>query len=340
MPRCDFCGKKVALPFRCQYCNRDFCDDHRLPPNHACAGLAEWKKTPAPGVGIRYGSGGATPFGGGLSHRVAGNKPGRKSGGRIPSRKIILAAAAILLILFLLLTVHFFSDPAISRNGENVSNQEITIPGEVLSPSPSPIPSLVKSPSPPSNPTAPVTEWTTISTPATPPMPLIPGNCSDDPYPVSPSSLSSRILELVNQNRVANGLSPLRPDPVLTSLAVNHSEDMAVNGYFSHVDLSGRNPTERGNESGYSCVKNYGTYYTYGIAENLFQNNLYTSISDTNGVYSYAWSSEEAIAQSTVTGWMASPGHRKNILTQTFDREGMGAAISPDNKVLITEDFC
>ncbi|WP_424030030.1 AN1-type zinc finger domain-containing protein [Methanoregula sp.] len=44
MPRCDFCGKNVSLPFHCQYCGKNFCDEHRLPPNHACAGLAAWKK--------------------------------------------------------------------------------------------------------------------------------------------------------------------------------------------------------------------------------------------------------------------------------------------------------
>jgi len=34
------------------------------------------------------------------------------------------------------------------------------------------------------------------------------------------------------------------------------------------------------------------------------------------------------------------PGHRKNILTSTYDKEGMGIAIGSDGKVLITQNFC
>jgi uncharacterized protein YkwD len=34
---------------------------------------------------------------------------------------------------------------------------------------------------------------------------------------------------------------------------------------------------------------------------------------------------------------MNSSGHRKNILTPTYDREGIGVAISADGRVYITE---
>jgi len=53
----------------------------------------------------------------------------------------------------------------------------------------------------------------------------------------------------------------------------------------------------------------------------------------------YHWNSPEAIAQTTVAGWMNSSGHRENILTLTFDREGIGIAIASE-KVYITENFC
>ncbi len=111
MPRCDICGKNVSLPFHCQYCGKNFCDEHRLPPNHACAGLAEWKKTPAPGVGIRYGPGGATPYGGGYATVPPGKKPGRLSGGCIPFLKIAVTVIVIIFIvlLFLGLSGHLLS---------------------------------------------------------------------------------------------------------------------------------------------------------------------------------------------------------------------------------------
>ena len=116
---------------------------------------------------------------------------------------------------------------------------------------------------------------------------------------------------------------------------------MAAQDYFAHVNPAGQNPTARGIAAGYTCRKDYGSYYTYGIAENLFQNNLYSSATYySNRETVYTWNSAEEIAQTTVGGWMNSSGHRENIVTPTFDREGIGVAIAPDDKVYITEDFC
>ena len=351
MPRCDFCGKMVSLPFHCQYCGKQFCDDHRLPPNHACAGLAQWKKTPAPGVGIRYGAGGASAYGGGFAAAPRDKKPGR-----IPFWKHPYFRIAIVLVVLFLLIIVFILMGGCLQAGENsgavtatpipLSSPSVTAATATpalptitpVTPVTTVIPSLTPTTSPSITPTIP--EETASAAAATPPFTPVPGKLSDDPYPISTLSLADRIHELVNGQRAANGLASLSVDPALVALALNHSMDMAENNYFSHIDLSGENPTDRGNASGIFCIKNYSSYYTYGIAENLFQNNLYTSVTDTNGVYSYAWSTQEAIAQSTVTGWMNSAGHRKNILTFTFGSEGIGVAIASDDKVYITEDFC
>ena len=37
---------------------------------------------------------------------------------------------------------------------------------------------------------------------------------------------------------------------------------------------------------------------------------------------------------------MNSPGHRENILTGVFDREGIGVEITQDYKVYVTQNFC
>ncbi|MFA5332135.1 MAG: AN1-type zinc finger protein [Methanoregula sp.] len=100
MPRCDFCGKNVSLPFHCQYCGKDFCDEHRLPPNHACTNLAAWKNTPAPGVGIRYGSGGGASAYGSGSVRAKNKKPVGLFRGGIP---YLMIAVAIIITLVLVL---------------------------------------------------------------------------------------------------------------------------------------------------------------------------------------------------------------------------------------------
>lgn len=34
--KCQYCGQNVNLPFRCPFCGRYYCADHRLPEFHAC----------------------------------------------------------------------------------------------------------------------------------------------------------------------------------------------------------------------------------------------------------------------------------------------------------------
>jgi uncharacterized protein YkwD len=371
MPRCDTCGKTVSLPFHCQYCGGNFCDEHRLPPNHACAGLARWKKTPAPGVGIRYGSGGASAYGGGFA-TAPENRNARPSKKPLPFLKIaavIVAAIVLLVIAFVLAGGCVQPAHEGAAGSANITPAqtaaETTVPAPTTAvatttatPTPTPTATTTKT-RPNTGPAVSATQTTadgktataaataTLSvsgvsaTPIPPPsVTPVPGKISEDPYTVSTTDLAARVHELINSERQSYGLAPLAYDPALASIALSHSNDMALNNYFAHVNLAGKTPADRGNAAGYTCKKDYGSYYTIGIAENLFQNNLYTSVTETNGVYTYDWTAPEEIARSSVTGWMNSEGHRKNILTPTYDREGIGVAIAADDKVYITENFC
>ncbi|MCJ7450462.1 MAG: rhomboid family intramembrane serine protease [Candidatus Nanohaloarchaeota archaeon QJJ-9] len=47
MPECSECGKSVSMPFRCKFCGETFCSDHRLPENHDCDSLEEYKEKKA-----------------------------------------------------------------------------------------------------------------------------------------------------------------------------------------------------------------------------------------------------------------------------------------------------
>jgi len=147
------------------------------------------------------------------------------------------------------------------------------------------------------------------------------------------------IHNLVNNERMNNGLPSLEYDTQLSNIARSHSQDMANRNYFDHNSPEGLSPTDRAIAVGYPIYKDYGTYYTEGIAENIFLNYLYDSITYTNGVPSYDWLTQSEIAYSTVDGWMASYGHRQNILESTYDKEGIGVAISSEHEVYITQDF-
>jgi uncharacterized protein YkwD len=137
--------------------------------------------------------------------------------------------------------------------------------------------------------------------------------------------LAFLIHDKINEERKQNGLKELSWDSKLALIAEKHSKDMGQREYYSHVTPEGLEPTDRANNAGYSCKKNYGSYYTIGISENLFQ------IKGLIGGY-------ENISDSVVEGWMNSPGHRKNILEKNYDREGIGIAI--DNGWQITQNFC
>jgi len=44
MPECSYCGKEDMLPYKCSYCEKSFCSQHRLPENHECEAIAGGKK--------------------------------------------------------------------------------------------------------------------------------------------------------------------------------------------------------------------------------------------------------------------------------------------------------
>ncbi len=158
---------------------------------------------------------------------------------------------------------------------------------------------------------------------------------------IDQAELERQVHQLTNEYRTQNGLSSLSWDDELSNIARSHSQDMASRNYFSHETPEGTNPTGRGTSQGYKCEKIIGNIMYIGIAENIFQNNLAYKVWYTGGIpTSYEWNSQEESAQTTVDGWMDSTGHRKNILTKSFDREGIGIEIATDDKVYITQNFC
>ncbi len=121
--------------------------------------------------------------------------------------------------------------------------------------------------------------------------------------------LEARMLDLVNQERVAAGLRPLQSDPELTQVARQHSMDMFARGYFAHVTPEGRDPFERMRESNVRFIT---------AGENL-------ALAPT--------------LQIAHTGLMRSPGHRANILQRDFGRVGIGIMDGGIHGLMVTQDF-
>lgn len=167
------------------------------------------------------------------------------------------------------------------------------------------------------------------------------------PYPapagarprVQAADLEQRIHQRINLERRLHGLKTLAWDDALSRIARKHSSDMGKRRFFSHDSPEGHDFSYRYRKDGYRCGLRIGNTIHLG-AENIFQNNLYDSVTTVNGKAFYDWNSEEKIAETTVRGWMNSPGHRKNILTPHWEREGIGVFIAPDDKIFITQNFC
>ena len=155
---------------------------------------------------------------------------------------------------------------------------------------------------------------------------------------VNARELEIRIHELINIERRHAGLRPLALDTMLIAIARGHSRDMAERDYFSHSSPEGEDFLSRYKKKGFVCSVRVGQHISVG-AENISQNNLYSSVTYMDAEAHYSWNSLEEIARSTVGDWLKSPGHRENILQPVFRSHGVGAAIK-DGKVYITDNFC
>lgn len=112
-------------------------------------------------------------------------------------------------------------------------------------------------------------------------------------------------LCLLNRERAARDLRPLRLDRRLSGAAVSHSRDMVRQRYFEHTSPSGRTPFQRILATRYVPK---GASWTLG--ENIGWGTL-------------------TLAQpaAVVKAWMKSPGHRANILNPQFREIGIGIAV-------------
>lgn len=135
-------------------------------------------------------------------------------------------------------------------------------------------------------------------------------------------------LCLINRERVAHGESPLRPNARLRRAAQAHTDSMAFGDYFEHVGgggPGGGTPLTRMRAVGYISSSRFG----YEVGENI------------------AWGTLNlATPRAIVAAWMASPGHRANILDGRYRETGIGVSPHPPASLargqagaIYTQDF-
>ena len=108
----------------------------------------------------------------------------------------------------------------------------------------------------------------------------------------------ARIVELVNQARVAQGLGRVSVNPTLQKAAELKLADMINNSYFAHTSPTGVSPWVWFKEAGY--------LYTYA-GENLAMN----------------FTQAEEVHQA----WLDSPSHRANVLNKNYKDIGVAVGV-------------
>ena len=126
-------------------------------------------------------------------------------------------------------------------------------------------------------------------------------------------TMEQNAFDLLNAQRVQNGLAPLVMRDDLRQLARAFSQDMIDRGFFSHTDPDGKDPFDRMADAGI-------TYTSAG--ENI------------------AWNNFDDPVATAVDGWMNSSGHRANILRASFTHTGMGVAYdATTGRYFFTQEF-
>jgi uncharacterized protein YkwD len=114
--------------------------------------------------------------------------------------------------------------------------------------------------------------------------------------------LQAQVLVAINELRREHGLRELQLNGALSRAALGHSFSMAKHGFFSHSGWNGSPFWQR-------IKPNYRPHPTsnWAVGENML------------------WASPELSADQAIEMWLASPPHRKNLLTPGWREVGLGA---------------
>lgn len=130
----------------------------------------------------------------------------------------------------------------------------------------------------------------------------------------TPANLERMVFEFINRKRAENNLPPLIWSERAAEVARFHSNDMAANNFFSHVDPDGKTVGDRADRMG---LRNWRR-----IGENIAYNRGYSEP-----------------AARVVESWMRSPGHRNNILNSRWKETGIGIAVTTGGTYYFTQVF-
>lgn len=132
---------------------------------------------------------------------------------------------------------------------------------------------------------------------------------------LSTSEAEAIAIQLSNDRREEHGKSQLSPSYTLSSVAREHSKDMANRDFYAHKNPDGEQPWDRANN-----VAECGN----AVSENIHRGYLNERMRVYNSSQIIYTDDAESVARYIVQGWMNSPGHRTNLLSTRWDYIGVG----------------
>lgn len=180
-------------------------------------------------------------------------------------------------------------------------------PAPTAAPVATPVPTAVPTASP-----APTAAPTAVPTPKPTQKPVetaVPPSNEGDYTTGSVTAQEENAFLLLNQDRSANGMPALTLDPVLCELARLKSRDMHEKNYFAHTS-----PTYG---SASQMLKTFG-YSFNAVGENI---------------------AHHATVEKSQAAFMSSTGHRRNILSKSWTKVGIGVWKDSQGFVYVTQLF-
>lgn len=123
-------------------------------------------------------------------------------------------------------------------------------------------------------------------------------------------TLETQVIQLVNKERAARGLTMLKTNWELSRVARYKSQDMINKNYFGHTSPTYGTP--------FQMMESFGLRFS-SAGENI----------------AYG----QRTPQEVMTAWMNSPGHRANILSASYTHIGVGAAKKANGTLYWTQLF-
>jgi uncharacterized protein YkwD len=135
---------------------------------------------------------------------------------------------------------------------------------------------------------------------------------------------ATQLRDTINDERTSAGVGELSRSDTLAEAAREHSRDMHQREFYAHENPDGEQPWDR-----VPCR----------ASENIHRGEVATDVRGYGSEETFNTVTADGIAGYVITGWLNSPGHRKNMTRSQWTAIGVGIYVGAD-EFFATAMFC